>query len=129
MNNVLFHNVCQLNIGFNPYLHHYCLQILYTTNFLIENVFIYLFHCFLFITGCMLSKFHNSCCSRHFYTDHVCLNLVHIEYNLYSINSAIDYKYFSVHKQSGEMGCGLMILLLWPHLWSKHLLFLFMISI
>ena len=26
---------------FPSFLHHYCLQILYTTNFLIENVFIY----------------------------------------------------------------------------------------
>ena len=36
----------RFSLSFNPcfpsFLHHYCLQILYTTNFLIENVFIYL---------------------------------------------------------------------------------------
>ena len=29
---------------FHCFLYHYCLQILYTTNFLIKNVFCYLFH-------------------------------------------------------------------------------------
>ena len=46
-----------LNIGIiivNPlfpfFLHHHCLQILYTTNFLRENVFYILFHSFLKIS-------------------------------------------------------------------------------
>ena len=43
---------------FPYFLHYYCLQILYTTNFLIENVFIYLFHCFLFIIGCFQVTLH-----------------------------------------------------------------------
>ena len=66
MNNVLSYNVCWAKYRtisffliiqplFPCFLHHYCLQILYTTNFLIENVFIYLYHFKLMLLAVVLT--------------------------------------------------------------------------
>ena len=42
--------VSPLNLLFPFFLHHHCLQILYNTNFLRENVFYILFHSFFLIS-------------------------------------------------------------------------------
>ena len=47
--------VSPLNPLFPFFLHHHCLQILYTTNFLRENVFYILFHSF-FLNKCMTTS-------------------------------------------------------------------------